>query len=225
MRRADPHAGDPGDERTADERVPRRLAQRLLADRACEVVRNEERRERHDDEEVEEQHPAGDEPGEVVERAPHEGRRAAGLGNRGRALRVRERHEDEHGAREEQDERREPERRRGDDAERDVERRRDLAVRDGEERRRVEDALEPAELARHYECLLRSSREARDAEHDEETAEHVADDAAALQRRPDEQGDADRDEERREHQHRDRVPLHVGPAAATSTRQLACLRT
>ena len=49
----------------------------------------------------------------------------------------------------EQDERRQPERDRGDDAERDVQRRRDLAVRDGEERRGVENALEPAELARH----------------------------------------------------------------------------
>ena len=52
-------------------------------------------------------------------------------------------------ARDEQDERRQPERGDRDDAERDVQRRRDLAVRDGEERRRVEHALEAAELACH----------------------------------------------------------------------------
>ncbi len=145
----DPHARDGHDEGAADDRVPRRLAERSLTDCAREVVRKEERGERHDDQEVEEQHPPRHEPGEVVEGSPHERRSASGLGNRRRALRVRERDEDEQSARDEQDERRQTERDRGDDAERDVQRRRDLAVRDREQRRRVEDALEAADLARH----------------------------------------------------------------------------
>ena len=79
MRRAMPHARDHGDQRAADDGIPWRLAERRLTERGREVVRDEERGERHDDEEVEEEHPAGDEAGEVVERAPHERRSAAGL--------------------------------------------------------------------------------------------------------------------------------------------------
>ena len=80
-----------------------------LAECSREVVRDEERRQRHDDEEVEEQHPSGDETGQVVERPADERRRASGLGERRRALRIRERDEDEDRARDEEDERREPE--------------------------------------------------------------------------------------------------------------------
>ena len=112
-------------------------------------MRREHRGERHHDEEVEEERPAGDEPGEIVERPADERRCAAGLRQRGRALGVRERDDQEQRACQQEDERGEAERLRGDDSERDVERRRDLPVRDGEQRRRVEDSLEPAELARH----------------------------------------------------------------------------
>ena len=125
---------------------------------SAEVVRDEERRERHDDEEVEEERPAGQESGEVVRRAPDEGRCASRLGNRGGALRVRERDDEEERAREQEHERREPERGGGDDAERDVQRGGDLAVGDGEQRRRVEHALEAAELTGHAVFLSRLSR-------------------------------------------------------------------
>ena len=143
--------------RAADGGVPGRLAQRRLSERAREVVRGEERREGHDDQEVEEEDPARHEPREVVEGAADEGRRAARLRQRGRPLRVRERHEQERGAGDEQDERRQAERHARDDPERDVERGGDLAVRDGEERRRVQHALEAAELACHQRVLCRSS--------------------------------------------------------------------
>ena len=154
----EPHAGDHGNEAAADEGVPRRLAQRRRADRPGEVVGRRDGRERHDDEEVEEEHPARHEPGEIVEGAAHERRRSSGLGQRGRPLGVGERDEHEHRPRDEEHERSEAERGTGDDPERDVQRRRDLAVRDREERRCVEDALEAAELACHQSpLLLRSS--------------------------------------------------------------------
>ena len=145
----DPHPCDRGDERAADDGIPRRLPKRRLADRASEVVGHEERRERHDDEEVEEEHPARHESGEVVERTAHEGRRASGLRQGGGALRVRERDEDEHRAGDEEDERREAERGRRDDSERDVQGGCDLPVGNREERRSIEDALEAAELPGH----------------------------------------------------------------------------
>ena len=60
-----------------------------------EVVRHEERRQRDHDHVVEEERPAGQEAERVVERAAHEGRCAAGLGERGGALRVGERDQEE----------------------------------------------------------------------------------------------------------------------------------
>ncbi len=145
----DPHGRDRTDDRAPDGHVPGSLAQRRRAEGRAEIVRHEERRERHHDEEVEEQHPAGGEPEHVRERAPHEGCGSTGFGNRRGSLGVGQRDEDEDRARQEEDERRESERRRRDDPERDVERRRDLPVRDGEERRSVEDAFEPSQLAGH----------------------------------------------------------------------------
>ncbi len=115
----------------------------------AEIVRHEERGERHHDEEVEEQHPAGGEPEHVRERAPDEGGGSTGFGNRRGSLGIGQRDEDEDRARQEEDERREPERGRRDDPERDVQRRRDLPVRDGEERGSVEYAFEPSQLAGH----------------------------------------------------------------------------
>ena len=125
---------------------------------ARHVVRDEERRERHDDEEVEEERPAGQESREVVRRAADEGGSAPRLGDRGRSLRVRERDDEEEHAREQEDERREPERGGGDDSERDVQRGGDLAVGDGEQRRRVEHALEAADLTGHAVFRSRLSR-------------------------------------------------------------------
>ena len=85
--------------------------ERVDLERPAEVVRQEERRERDHDQVVEEEHPAGQEAGEVVERVADEGRRAAGLRDRRRALRVRERDDAGRAApTSEQHVRREPER-------------------------------------------------------------------------------------------------------------------
>ena len=149
----DPDACDDDDDAAADERVPRRLSQRRCAESAGDVVRDEEGGERHHDEEVEEEHPAGHEAGQIVERTSNEGRSASRLRQGGRAFCIGQRHEDEDAARDEQDERRQAERRAGHDAERDVQRGCDLAVRDREERRRVEHPLEAPELARHQRSL------------------------------------------------------------------------
>ena len=149
VRRASRTPAIPAIKQTADDGVPGRLAQRRGEDRLGEVVRHEERRQGHDDEEVEEQHPARDEAGEIVECPADERRRAPGLGNRRRPLRVGEGNHEEERAREQQDERRQTEGCGGDDPEGDVERGRDLAVGDREERGCVEDALEAAELTSH----------------------------------------------------------------------------
>ena len=58
-------------------------------------MRHEERRERDHDQVVEEEHPAGEEAGEVVERDADERRGAARLADRRRPLRVRERDDEE----------------------------------------------------------------------------------------------------------------------------------
>ena len=150
-------AGDGDDDEAADDRVPRRLTERGSSEGAGEVVRHEHGGQRHHDQEVEEQHPPGHEPGEVVESPPHEGGGAAGLRQRRGSLGIGQRDEQEDRSRQEQDERREAEGCAGDDAERDVQRRRDLAVRDREQRRGVDDALEAAELPGHYDRLCRSS--------------------------------------------------------------------
>jgi hypothetical protein len=85
-------------------------------------VRQEERGQRDHDQVVEEESPARQEPRNVVERAADEGRGAARLRQHRRALGVREGHEQEEAADEEQHERREPERVRREHAEREVDR-------------------------------------------------------------------------------------------------------
>ena len=112
-----------------------------------EVVRQEERREGGDDQVVEEERPARDEAGEVVERAPDERRGAAGLAQLGRALGVRQRDDEEEQPGREQDVRREPERPRRDDPEREVDGAGDLAVRDAEEVVRAQAAAEAGEAS------------------------------------------------------------------------------
>ena len=145
----EPHGGDREDDADGDDDVPRRLAKAVDPERRPEVVRQEQRRERDHDQVVEEERPAGEEAEDVVVRAADEGRRAAGLGQRRRALGVGERDDQEEDPRAEEHDRREAERVRGDDPEREVDRRCDLAVGDREERGGVEDALEAAELAGH----------------------------------------------------------------------------
>src|SRR5439155_13328712 len=111
--------------------------------------RQEERRERSDDQVVEEERPACDEAGEVVEGAPDERSRAAGLAQLGGPLGVRERDDQEEDAGGEQDLGREPERVQRDDPEREVDRRGDLAVGHGEQRGAAEPALKLRELTSH----------------------------------------------------------------------------
>ena len=74
-----PRGADREHDRDGDDRVPRPRVERGDADRVPEVVRQEECREGGDDQVVEEERPARDEAGEVVERAPDERRGAAGL--------------------------------------------------------------------------------------------------------------------------------------------------
>jgi hypothetical protein len=120
-------------------------------------VRDEEGRERHDDEVVEEQSPPGHERGRIVERAANEAGGPARLGHRGDALCIRERDEEEDEADGEEGPRGIAERVEDDDAERDVERRADLPVCDAGEGRGVDQALDPGQPARHQR-LARKSR-------------------------------------------------------------------
>ena len=70
-----------GDDDTRRDHVARPARDRVDAECETEIVRDEERRERDHDQVVEEEHPAGEESGQVVERDAHEGRGAAGLAN------------------------------------------------------------------------------------------------------------------------------------------------
>ena len=144
-----PQERDRQDHEDGGDDVPRVLRDPDPPDRVAEVVRDEERGERDHDRVVEEQHPARQEAGRVVEGAAGEHRRAAGLGQRGRALGVRERDEEEEQADGEQHPRRQPERVERDDPEREVDRGADLAVGDRGERLARQAADEPWQAARH----------------------------------------------------------------------------
>ena len=186
---------------TAVDQVPRVAAERVDLEGACHVVRQEQRRERDHDQVVEEERPAGEEAGEVVERAADEGRCAARLRNRGRALCVRERDDEEESADQGQHLGREAERVQRDDPEREVDRGGDLAVRDREERGRVEHPLETRDLARHAVRLLPAPEEVEPtgAEREEEQSEQVADPASVdcgLHEQRDPEADRDDAEER-----------------------------
>src|SRR4029079_7290099 len=174
------------------------------------------------------QRPAGQEAGQVVERPADEGRRAAGLRDRSRALRVRERDNQEESADQRQHLGREPERVQRDDPERDVDRRGDLAVRHREERGRVEHPLETRDLARHAVRLLPAPEqvEPTGAEGEEEQSEQVAD-PASMDCGLDEQRNSEADRDDAEERDGRLVELlHAARrAAATSTRQGAFLRT
>ena len=131
--------------RDAADDVPRVRPQRLPEDR--EVVRDEERRDRDRDDVVQHLRPAGAERDELVERVPREARRAAGLGVANRPLRVGRGGRGEDQPRDDEDERRQPERVDGGDAERVVDRRADVAVGRREQRGRPEHPLESVSLA------------------------------------------------------------------------------
>ena len=144
----EPDPGDAEDRHDAEDDVPRGVRDRVPADRRAQVMRHEEARERDDDQVVEEERPAGDEPGRVVEGAPHERGRAAGLRDGGRSLRVGDRDEQEERPDEEEHPGSGAERVQRDDAEGEVDRRADLAVGDRGERVGPEDARQ-TELLRH----------------------------------------------------------------------------
>ncbi len=146
---------DPEDHEDADDGVPGLVGQPLPADRVPEVVRDEERGQRHHDQVVEDQRPAGEETGLVVEGAADERRGAAGLWDRAGAFRVRQRDEEEEQADGEEHPGGEAEREQGDNSEREVERGGDLPVGDRRERRNVEDALEAWKLPSHGVCASR----------------------------------------------------------------------
>ena len=129
----EPRDADERHDAERDDLVPRARLERFDADRAAEVVRQEQRRERGHDQVVEEERPARDEPGEVVERAADERRGAARLPQLRRAFGVRQRDDEEEQAGEEEDERRQAERVAGDDPEREV----DASSRSRRTRRRT----------------------------------------------------------------------------------------
>ena len=104
------HERDEHDHRDTDDDVPRIVLERMHLQRAAEIVRQEERRQRDHDQVVEEERPAGHEARQVVERAPDERRRSARLGQRGGAFGVREGDDQEERAGREQHDRREAER-------------------------------------------------------------------------------------------------------------------
>src|SRR2546430_15071243 len=78
-------------------------------ERAGNVVRHEQRRERDHDQVVEEERPARDEADQVVVGDANERRGATGLPDRSGPFRIRQRDDQEERADDEQDERREPE--------------------------------------------------------------------------------------------------------------------
>ena len=153
-----PDRSDRGDDAAPRDDVPRPMD--LREERTRDVMRHEQCRERDHDQVVEEERPAGHEPGEVVVRDAYECRGAAGLADGRGALRVRQCDDEEEPADDEKDERRQAERVERDDPEREIDRRGDLAVRDREQNRRVEDALEPRQLPGHDLSLRPAGRRA-----------------------------------------------------------------
>ena len=154
----EPDACDARDDDAGGDHVTGSAGDRVDAEREAEVVRDEECGQRDHDQVVEEEHPAREEAGEVVEGDADERRSPTGLADRRGALRIRERDDQEEEPDDAEHERREPERVQRDDAEREVERRRDLAVGNRGERRRVENSLELGELPSHYLRLRRWMR-------------------------------------------------------------------
>ena len=106
----------------------------------AQVLRRRVRRDGDQDDVVEQDRPAGDEADELVERVAREHRRAAALLVQRRPLDVGHRGQREQQRREQEHERREPERVAGDHAEREVDRARQRRVDDREQERRADAA-------------------------------------------------------------------------------------
>ena len=115
---------------------------RELGGDRLQVVRNRDRRQRGDDQVVDQDRPAGDEGDQLVEGVAGEARGAAALAEHRAALDVAERGEDEEQAGGEEDQRRQAEAAVGDDAEREVDREADRRVDGDEEAGDAEPALE-----------------------------------------------------------------------------------
>ena len=120
-------AGEHGDHDQSADDVARVVPQ--AGEECAQVVGHEERADRDRDDVVERQRPAGEERRHLVERVPGERRGAARLREHRGSLGVGLRGEREQAAREDENERRQPERVRRHKAERVVDRRADVAVR------------------------------------------------------------------------------------------------
>ena len=208
---------DAGDHATAGDDVPGPV--QLGEERARDIMRQEECRERNDDQVVEEEHPAGDEAPQIVERDSHERRGAARLPDGRRPLRIRERDDEEENSRRQEERGREPERVQGDDPECEVDRGGDFAVGNREERGSVEHPLEPGQLACHGLRLTPRAEqiEPAGAEREEEAPHEVAERAAVPGRRHRDERDADADE----HDGEDHDPVAVGSHASLLRRLLS----
>ena len=121
------HASSADDDQPAED-VVGVVLERAEARERAQVVRHEERRDRDREDVVEAQRPAGEERDDVVEGVARERGGAARFGEHRGALGVRFRGQREQPAGEQEDERREPERVRGDEPERVVDRGADVAV-------------------------------------------------------------------------------------------------
>ena len=106
-----------------------------------------------------------------------------------------------------------------DDAEREVERGRHLAVRDGGERRRVQHALQPRQLAGHRPVSLSPPQEVQPsaAEREEEDAEEIARRTAPRRGCLDQERDPEHDREEPEHEHRALVEAHAARSRGVAT--------
>ena len=107
-----------------------------------QVVGHRDRRQRGDDQVVDQDRPAGDEGDQLVEGVAGEARGAAALAQHRAALDVAERGEDEEQAGGEEDQRRQAEAAVGDDAEREVDREADRGVDGDEEPGHAETAVD-----------------------------------------------------------------------------------
>ncbi len=147
-RLAEPADVQPGQQRDHDqapEDVVRVVLERAEAGERAQVVRHEERRDRDREDVVEAQRPAGEERDDVVEGVARERGGAARFGEHRGALGVRFRGQREQPAGEHEDQRRQPERVRGDEPERVVDRGADVAV-GGREHPRDPDRLAQSAL-------------------------------------------------------------------------------
>ena len=134
-------AGDEGQRQPGQEDLQQAVVQVLPEDR--EVVADDDRGGRHDDQVVEQDGPAGDEAPELVEGVAGERRGAAALGMQRVALEVGGARDHQEGSGQQVDERREAERVAGDHPQREEDRRDDRAQHDREQRGHAQPACDP----------------------------------------------------------------------------------